>query len=1085
MTNPGPNDDAPASFRHERWIDEACDRFEAAWKTGDEPRIDDYLAQFATAEPSRIRALLHELVLIDIEYRWSDADRQSANASASSKDAVRDESPRPPALPAHPLLEDYAAHYPQLGPLNDLPLTLTQQEYRIRGLHGARPSPSEYAQRFPGRADVVRALQELDVAKTSLLGADLGCPDNETLRRFLTGQMPQIEAEAIKLHIERCSTCVDRLGQLADSEGRQSALDQSIAEGPGTVIGLYKLLEQIGEGGFGMVFLADQDRPLKRKVALKIIKPGMDTRQVITRFAAERQALAMMDHPNIAKVHDAGATENGRPYFVMELVQGVPITEYCDKCHLSIRERLQLFVTVCEAMQHAHQKGVIHRDIKPTNVLVAIQDGQPTPKVIDFGVAKAINQQLTEQTLATGFSQMIGTPLYMSPEQAELSPLGVDTRSDIYSLGVLLYELLTGATPFEKDRLHAASYDELRRIIREEEPPRPSARLSTLAADVATTVAERRRTDVRRLRDIVRGELDWIVMKCLEKDRNRRYDSSSNLALDVTRYLLDEPVQAFPPTPAYRLRKFARRYRTALSMAIAVISLLILGIVASTWHMVRATRAEQRAETTRRLAHQAINDSFTKVSEALVHEPNLQPLRRELLADALKYFEQFALEHHDRPELKTEQAATCFRLAILRIELGTGENWLPWLDKGVGIVEQLLEEDHDASVFETLQTGQRWFGGATNATAIPDFGEAAQILQRARRAWEELVRRYPNTPGFQNDLAACYVATGSVVAITDPEQAAELNSKAIEIWQGLADAHPNAPHYRAALVNTLAAQGPTLMILRKLPEAEEVLRRAVPTALSLVNEFRDAPGYRDLLGKAYGHLGHHLARTNRLNDADHFYREAMLEQETLHKRYPTVARYRLAHLMARQDLAEVLWATDQKPEAREQFQQVLALCEQIDPGDSLAIRFHAWFLNNCADPQFRNVGRAAELTQSMMTKAPLQAFSWQHQGTTYYRKHEYRAAIGAFTIAMQLHDRSVNRLFLAMAHAQLGETKEAREHFEKADALAEKELEGFWFVRIRSEAERLLGLQQPSDQPDAAAESPTAPANETQENIRN
>ena len=274
-----------------------------------------------------------------------------------------------------------------------------------------------------------------------------------------------------------------------------------------------------------MVFLAEQERPVRRRVALKVIKPGMDTREVIARFEAERQALAMMDHPNIAKVHDAGATENGRPYFVMELVQGVPITEYCDQCNLTTRERLELFITVCQAVQHAHQKGVIHRDIKPTNVLVAMQDGRPAPKIIDFGVAKAIDQRLTEHTLMTAFAQMVGTPLYMSPEQAELSPLGVDTRSDIYSLGVLLYELLTGTTPFDKDRLHAASYDELRRIIREEEPPRPSARISTLAADLATTVAEHRRTDARRLRQTVRGELDWIVMKCLEKDRNRRYET--------------------------------------------------------------------------------------------------------------------------------------------------------------------------------------------------------------------------------------------------------------------------------------------------------------------------------------------------------------------------------------------------------------------------------------------------------------------------------------------------------------------------------------------------------------------------------
>ncbi len=378
-----------------------------------------------------------------------------------------------------------------------------------------------------------------------------------------------------------------------DVDEAPATIDRPIAEGPGTVIGPYKLLQQIGEGGFGVVFMAEQGRPVRRRVALKVIKPGMDTREVIARFEAERQALAMMDHPNIAKVHDAGATENGRPYFVMELVQGVSITVYCDQCNLTTNERLELFISVCQAVQHAHQKGVIHRDIKPTNVLVAIQDGRPTPKIIDFGVAKAISQRLTEHTLMTAFAQIVGTPLYMSPEQAELSPLGVDTRSDIYSLGVLLYELLTGTTPFDRGRLHAASYDELRRIIREEEPPPPSARISTLAADLASTVADHRRTDARRLRQTVRGELDWIVMKCLEKDRNRRYETAGSLSRDIEHYLHDEPVQACPPSAAYRLKKFIRRNKVGVFASSAVVIAVVAGLALAMAGFVQARRQAQ------------------------------------------------------------------------------------------------------------------------------------------------------------------------------------------------------------------------------------------------------------------------------------------------------------------------------------------------------------------------------------------------------------------------------------------------------------------------------------------------------------
>jgi serine/threonine protein kinase len=615
--------------------------------------------------------------------------------------------------------------------------------------------------------------------------------------------------------------------------------ESAITERPGTVIGPYKLLQQIGEGGFGVVFLAEQERPVKRRVALKVIKPGMDTRQVIVRFEAERQAVALMDHPNIAKVLDAGTTGEsrrhtpfaaasdgtrsvpatmGRPYFVMELVQGVSITQYCDQCNTTTRERLALFVTVCQAVQHAHQKGVIHRDIKPTNVLVAIQDGQPAPKIIDFGVAKAIDQQLTEHTLMTVFAQMVGTPLYMSPEQAELSPLGVDTRSDIYSLGVMLYELLSGTTPFDKDRLHSASYDELRRIIREEEPPRPSARISTLASDVSTTVAEHRRTDARRLTQQVRGELDWIVMKCLEKDRNRRYDSASSLARDVERYLHDEPVQACPPSTIYRLRKHARRNKTLLAAAGAISAALVVGLGVATWQYIRATTESARAKAVSNLLQEMLGSADIDRAKGRNYTV------RELLDDSS---DRVRGQLADQPGVEADIRAT---IGGAYRSLGMSDLAEPHLEKALELGRKVYGPHHENVAAILVDYGWNLEHQQRFNEAEPYLREALDIYRRRGVAGAEVFR-------------ALRVLQDLLVSSHRDVEAERVTSEAMAIARQSSEEFDDFPSILHQYADLKHRQG-------LFAEAEDFARQAVQMHRRMHGEHRDTAHALDKLANA-------------------------------------------------------------------------------------------------------------------------------------------------------------------------------------------------------------------------------------------
>ncbi len=451
---------------------------------------------------------------------------------------------------------------------------------------------------------------ELDASQRAAY-LDKACADDGALREHLENLL-RVHEQAIPF-LESRGSAGGAQELTVRADGLSAAAPCSApAEKAGDRIGRYKLLQQIGEGGCGVVYMADQEEPVRRRVALKVIKLGMDTRNVIARFEAERQTLALMDHPHIAKVLDAGATETGRPFFVMELVRGLKITDYCDEKKLPPTQRLALFIQVCQAIQHAHQKGIIHRDIKPSNILVTLNDGVAVPKVIDFGIAKATGgQQLTNKTIFTAFEQFIGTPAYMSPEQAVLTSLDIDTRSDIYALGVLLYELLTGQTPFDAKELLASGLDEMRRTIREQEPARPSNRLGTLPDNQLSTAAQRRSLEPPKLVSELRGDLDWIVMKCLEKDRARRYETANGLAMDVQRYLANESVIARPPSKLYRFQKLARRNKLAFGAGAAVFVALVAGLAVSIWFFLGEKAARKRTVAAEQQAR-AINRFLTE-----------------------------------------------------------------------------------------------------------------------------------------------------------------------------------------------------------------------------------------------------------------------------------------------------------------------------------------------------------------------------------------------------------------------------------------------------------------------------------------
>jgi len=725
---------------------------------------------------------------------------------------------------------------------------------------------------------------------------------------------------------------------------------------PGLLLaGRYRLLGPVGEGGMGTVYRAEQVQPVRRAVAVKLIKPGMDSKVVLARFEAERQALALMDHPHIAKVFDAGATPDGRPFFVMELVEGVPLTEYCDARRLTVADRLALFRQVCGAVQHAHQKGVIHRDLKPSNVLVAEQDGKAVPKVIDFGLAKAVGgTALTEHTLLTGFGAILGTPLYMAPEQATFQAADVDTRADVYALGVILYELLTGTTPITRMTLRSAAMEEMLKLIREQDPPTPSSRLST--ADGTPSVAANRQTEPAQLGRLVRGELDWIVMKALSKERDRRYDSAGGFATDVEHFLNHEPVQAGPTSAAYRTRKFIRRNRAVVTAAGLVVTALVVGVVGTTWGLVREAtqraRAEEATVRAERSADQAFRALDTLTGDALEGLLGRQTAwgdrERLFLGKVREQLAQLAETEGETLAVRRLRASVRLRLASVQALLGDAAAAEADFRTAAAEFDRLADPPARANA----ATARRRFAGLLADRGRPVESEA--VMREAGEAYDRLAAEFPTNADYRFESALIQNNIGFVRYKAGDFTASETNCRsAANLQRELAAADASDPRYLAeqaralhnvfsvlrrtnrvaeaqraidesvtllrtavaarrdpeftlSLGKSLMSQAAILADRGDLALASSVLREAVSLHASLAADYPVVPDYRHEFAKAQFNLGVLFMQTDRLDEAIAAYRDALVTNQRLAEDFPKVTDYRQYLALNRQYLGGLL-----------------------------------------------------------------------------------------------------------------------------------------------------------------------------------
>ena len=742
-----------------------------------------------------------------------------------------------------------------------------------------------------------------------------------------------------------------------DSAGLEPTREIAAAMKAGAIIaGRYVLLEQIGEGGMGEVWVAEQKEPVKRRVAVKLIKAGMDSRAVLARFDAERQALAVMDDLHIAKVLDGGTTVQGRPFFVMELVRGIPLTDYCDQTQLTVRERLELFGQVCSAVQHAHQKGIIHRDLKPSNILVTEYDGQPVCKVIDFGLAKALHgaHALTDMSLHTAFGAVIGTPLYMAPEQLGTSALDVDTRSDLYSLGVILYELLTGTTPIERQRLKEAAWDEIRRIVREEEPPRPSQRLSS--SDTLPNLAARRHVEPAKLPSLVRGELDWIIMKALEKDRNRRYETANSLALDIQRHLAGEAVLAAPPSRVYRLRKLVRRNRGPVLAASLLLLALLGGIAGTTFGLLQAQAAaeaerlakvdaqEQKTEADdqRNRAEQREQEAINAVKQFgnvvannsdLKSNPQLESLRKTLLQEPLGFFrslrERLQADPDTRPESLNRLASAAFSLGDITDEIGNKQDALQAYEQAKSILEQLVRANPTVTKFQSeLANSHINIGILLSDTGKLD--EALAAYEQARSIQAQLVRANPTVTQFQSVLAASHHNIGILLRETGKlTEALAAFGQARAILEQLVRANPTVTRFQSDLAASQISIGILLSDTGKPDEALGAYEQAGAIFEHLVRVKPTVTQFQRGLAGSHNNIGTLLVATGKPIEALAAFERAKSVQEKLVRENPTVSELQSNLAISHSNIGRLLNETGKPIEALAAYEQASSIQEQL------------------------------------------------------------------------------------------------------------------------------------------------------------